>query len=50
MLLITLGIKSSLSMMDQHRVYVDGKASSQINSTVRNVDNTDSPPLWMNKT
>ena len=30
-----------------YRVYVDGKASSQINSTVRNVDNTDSPPLWI---
>ena len=30
-----------------YRVYVDGKASSQINSTNRDVDNTDSPPLWI---
>ena len=30
-----------------YRVYVDGKASSQINSTNRDVNNTDSPPLWI---
>ena len=30
-----------------YRVYVDGKASSQTNTTNRNVDNTDSPPLWI---
>ena len=30
-----------------YRVYVDGKASSQINSTNRDVDNTDSSPLWI---
>ena len=30
-----------------YRVYVDGKASSQINSTNRDVNSTDSPPLWI---
>ena len=30
-----------------YRVYVDGKMSSQINTTNRDVNNTDSPPLWI---
>jgi len=30
-----------------YRVYVDGKASSQTHTTNRDVNNTDSPPLWI---
>ena len=30
-----------------YRVYVDGIASAVTNATVRDVNNTDSPPLWI---